>query len=275
VTATGNGCSAWTAQTSANWIHITSGASGPSTGTIRYTIDANTGSARTDKIVVMYTGGSTDINISQSAAGATSSCTYSVSDTSPTEFAGSGGTSSSSVTVNNSGCAAWNAATSAAWIHVTAGTSASTSGTIRYTVDANTGLARSDKIVVTYPGGSTEIRISQARASVQAVLSVSPQPCNVTIGQTNTLLCTFDGSASTPVGTVTNYEFRFVDTGFGLGSLIYSGPKSSVTNYQTASCSSNLPGNTDFPVNVSLTITTPFGSQTSITAIYFHKLSAC
>jgi len=74
-----------------------------------------------------------------------SSCTYSVSPTSKSVLA-AGGSGSFSV-VTNSGCT-WSASPSESWVNITSGSSGNGSGTVSYTVTANTGAARSAWIVV-------------------------------------------------------------------------------------------------------------------------------
>jgi hypothetical protein len=67
VVTTGTGC-AWTATTTDGWIHVTT-AGGTSSGTVSYTVDVNTGAARTGTI----TAGGQTYAVSQ-AAGATTTC---------------------------------------------------------------------------------------------------------------------------------------------------------------------------------------------------------
>jgi hypothetical protein len=64
-----------------------------------------------------------------------SACTYSISPTSGS-FAASGGTGSVSVTTKT-GCA-WTAASAASWMTITSGGSGTGSGTVRYSLAANT-----------------------------------------------------------------------------------------------------------------------------------------
>ncbi|MCX6887802.1 MAG: N-acetylmuramoyl-L-alanine amidase, partial [Verrucomicrobia bacterium] len=115
------GC-AWTAAASQTWIHTTS--SGIGSGTVAYTVDANsTTSARAGSITV---GGQT-FTISQTGA----TCTYALSS-SGTSLPASGG--SGNIVVNTAGGCAWTAAASQTWIHTTS--SGTGSGTVAYTVDA-------------------------------------------------------------------------------------------------------------------------------------------
>ena len=67
-----------------------------------------------------------------------SACTYSISPTSAS-FTSSGGTGSVSVTTQ-SGCA-WTASSAASWMSITSGASGTGSGTMNYSVAANTGTS--------------------------------------------------------------------------------------------------------------------------------------
>ncbi|MCE5265311.1 MAG: fibronectin type III domain-containing protein [Deltaproteobacteria bacterium] len=96
VTATA-GCS-WTATEAASWVTITSGASGTGNGTVRYTVAANTGAARSATMAVA----GRSFTISQ-AAGA---CTYAISPASQT-FAAAAGSGTVAVTAT-AGCS-WTA----------------------------------------------------------------------------------------------------------------------------------------------------------------------
>jgi M6 family metalloprotease-like protein len=132
----GSGCS-WTAASNGGWISITSGASGSGNGTVGYSVQANTGGARSGTLTI---AGQT-FTVSQSGA----SCSYSISPASGSA-ATSGGTGSFNVTAGT-GCA-WTASSDASWLHVTAGASGSGNGTVSYSVDANGGGARAGHITV-------------------------------------------------------------------------------------------------------------------------------
>jgi hypothetical protein len=84
VVTTGTGC-AWTATTTNSWIHVTAG-SGPSSGSVTYTVDLNTDAARTGTISA---GGQT-YTVSQAAGVTTTSDTVTVQAT-PTPPPGVGG----------------------------------------------------------------------------------------------------------------------------------------------------------------------------------------
>jgi len=156
---TGTDCP-WTAVSSAGWLTVTSGGSGTESGTVAFSVAANTGSAtRTATITI---AGQT-FTVTQSGAG----CTYSLSPVSQA-VASSGGTGSFTVTTAP-GCS-WTATSSVSWITLTGATSGSDSGPVAFSVSPNTTpISRTGTITV---GGQT-FTVSQP-ASASCVYSVSP-----------------------------------------------------------------------------------------------------
>ncbi|MFI5166693.1 MAG: BACON domain-containing protein [Thermoanaerobaculales bacterium] len=75
-------------------------------------------------------------------------CTYSLSSSSQS-VASSGGTGSVGVTVTSGSNCSWTATSNApSWLHVTSGASGTGNGTVGYSVDANTGSARSGTLTI-------------------------------------------------------------------------------------------------------------------------------
>ena len=146
----GAGC-AWTAESKAEWISVTSGASGSGNGTVSYTVAENTGpDSRTGTLTVA----SKTFTVDQAGA----PCGF---DTSPESqsFGPYGGTGGIAVT-SAAGCE-WTAASDAEWISVTYGASGSGNGTVLYSVAENPDLAsRTGTLNV---GGNT-IRVEQDRS---------------------------------------------------------------------------------------------------------------
>jgi hypothetical protein len=132
-----SGC-AWNASEEADWIEITSGASGNGDGTVSYTVSANTGDARSAQITI---AGQTH-TVNQDPAG----CSYTIAPASQTVDA-DGGAYDVTVTATHSGCT-WSASEETGWIQIISGTSGNGDGTVSYTVSANTGDARSDQITI-------------------------------------------------------------------------------------------------------------------------------
>ncbi len=126
--ATAAGC-AWTSDSEAGWITITSGESGTGNGTVGFSAAANTGPARSGTLVIA----GQDVTVTQPSGG---TCTYQVSPLSPTALS-TGGTVNITVTTQ-SGCT-WSAAESpnVSWVSITSGASGTGNGTVRLQVSAN------------------------------------------------------------------------------------------------------------------------------------------
>ena len=209
------GC-AWTAAASQTWIHTTS--SGIGSGTVAYTVDANsTTSARAGSITV---GGQT-FTISQTGA----TCTYALSS-SGTSLPASGG--SGNIVVNTAGGCAWTAAASQTWIHTTS--SGTGSGTVAYTVDANaTTSLRTGTITV---GGQT-FTLSQAGATCTYVLSSSGTSLSASGGSGNFGLNTVGGCAWTAAAS--QPWIHTTSSGTGSGTVAYTVDANSTTTLRTGS----------------------------------------
>ena len=123
--STGSGCT-WTATTSAGWITILTGATGTGNGSVTYSVQTNTGSARSG----MMTVAGQSVTILQNAP-----CTYGISPMNDTMDRG-GGNGTVSVTTQ-SGCT-WTAMSNASWITITSGSGGTGNGTVSFTVPPNT-----------------------------------------------------------------------------------------------------------------------------------------
>jgi hypothetical protein len=97
-------------------------------------------------------------------------CTYSLSPGGQA-FGASGGSGAIAVT-SGTGCA-WTAAGAPSWVSITAGASGSGGGSVSYSVQANTGAARSGAITV--DGVAFAVEQSAASVSGYAVAGVMPQ----------------------------------------------------------------------------------------------------
>lgn len=124
---TQTGC-AWTASSGAPWFSIVSGGSGTGSGTVRYSVAANTTTSQ--RTAVSSIAGKV-FTVTQAAAPV---CTYSISPT-KASFRAGGGTGRITVTTQ-SGCA-WTASSQVSWMTLSR-SSGTGSGTISYTVRANT-----------------------------------------------------------------------------------------------------------------------------------------
>jgi len=164
------GC-AWTAQSNASWITITSGASGSGNGTATFSVAANTnGLARTGAITVA----STTVTVTQLRDPAT--CRYTLNP-SGGAFAYTGGALSMSV-ATDSDCS-WTSSASAPWIAITSGTGGSGNGSVAFSVAANSGgLARSGSVTV----GFTTVSVTQVRDPATCRYSIDPAGASLPSG---------------------------------------------------------------------------------------------
>jgi hypothetical protein len=122
---TGAGCM-WTAASNASFITITSGASGTGNGTVNYSVAANPDP--NPRSGTMTIGGQT-FTVNQDGA-----CPLTISPTGRT-FLAAGGTGT--ITVTTDPTCGWTAIPDVSWITITAGSSGSGNGTVRYTVAPN------------------------------------------------------------------------------------------------------------------------------------------
>ncbi len=185
-TVTASSSCSWTASTTANWIVITSGLSGSGSGTVSYTVYANsTTSSRTGTITV----GGTSFTITQSA-----SCTITLNPVSKS-VSSTASTGTIQVTTNLTSCA-WSAYSDSSWLTISSGSSDTGSGTISYSVAANTtATSRTGHIIV----GTATFTITQVAAYCS--ISVSPNPITFTYGGgqsqvTVTSTCAWSASTS-------------------------------------------------------------------------------
>jgi hypothetical protein len=169
VTVTDTGSCAWSAASNASWITIASGASGTGSGSVSLTVAAHTDAvARTGAVTIagqVYT-------VAQDAA-APPPCTATLSAAGSS--AGSDGGSGTVDAIVDASCA-WSASSSASWLVITSGESGTGSGTVSFTVAANTGAARTATLTI---AGAT-YTVTQSSAPAQA--------CSVTLDKTSILV---------------------------------------------------------------------------------------
>jgi hypothetical protein len=157
----GQGC-AWTATPSVGWITISAGASGTGGGTVQFSVSANTGGARSGQIAV----GGAALTISQAAV----PCTLSISPAGQiVGAAGGGGT----VTISTGDTCGWTAASNRDWLTVTSGAAGTGSGSVSFSVAANTGAQRTGALTI----GSQTFTVTQDAPCAFAI-----DPSSLTIG---------------------------------------------------------------------------------------------
>jgi hypothetical protein len=138
VTASG-GC-AWTASTNTSWIRIASGAAGSGSGSVRVSISANDGAARSGTVDVAGRA----MTIDQPAR-PSQPCSYRLTPTS--QSVGADADAFAVAVVASEGCS-WTASSDAAWLSFVGGGNGSGSATFRVAVSQNTGGPRSGTVRV-------------------------------------------------------------------------------------------------------------------------------
>ena len=135
--STASGCD-WSAVSNAPWLTITGGATGiGNAGTVNFTVSVNTtGAARTGTLTI---AGRT-FTVNQAP------CTFSLSPSASQTFSPSLATGS--VTVSTASGCGWSAVSNTPWLTIAGATSGTGTGTVSFTVSANTGAARTGTITI-------------------------------------------------------------------------------------------------------------------------------
>lgn len=177
--------------------------------------------------VTAYDSSKTESDYSNEVSyGGSSSCTYAISPSSAT-FTSSGGTGSVSVTAT-SGCS-WTASTGVSWATISSGSSGTGSGTVKYSVAANTGSSRTAAFTIagksfsiTQASGTTSgtnytLTVTKAGTG-SGTVTTSPSGTTLASGTAVTLTatpatgstfagwggdCAFAGTSTTCKGTMT------------------------------------------------------------------------
>ena len=209
---TSEGNCPWTAASSASWITIP-GTSGTGNGIVNFTVDANTGAARTGNI---YIAGQA-FTVAQSGAG---SCAFTISPVSQT-YGASGGSGSITVTAPSGGCGSgWTASTAASWITITSGSSGSGSGTVAYSVSANT---EANQRTGTISVAGELFLVTQTASSVCTYsLSPSGQSFGASGGAGNITVTTSAGCNWSAAGNASWITISSGSAGSGSGSVNYN-----------------------------------------------------
>jgi hypothetical protein len=256
---------AWTAQSSATFLTVTSGASGTGNGSVGYTVAANTGAVRSASISI----NGTVVSFTQSAAtlAAPTGCTVTLSTTSLKINSGGG---SANVDVTAAANCSWTAASNASFLTATA--NAAGNGTVAIAAGANNGQARTGTVTI---GGQT-VTVSQDAGIFAAFDLLDP---GQTAGATN--VCQFRGAAgSTTTCTlrstsytqgaapIVSYAWALQYT-YGTVITINSTGSSSSQSF-SESCGKANSGATDEgalqPLDVTLTVTDSLGNTSTAKA---------
>lgn len=219
LTVTSGPACAWTAVSNADWLAITSGASGTGNGTVGFSIAANGGGSRTGTISV---AGQT-FTVTQSAL----ACTYTISPAADAVTA-AGGTIT--VTVTAGGACGWVAASDVPWITVSSGATGSGNGTVNLSVAPNSGSPRSGTATI---AGRT-FTVSQAAPACSYSLSPSLIDVPSGGGAGSTTVSAGAGCAWTASSNAPWIRITSATSGTGNGSVTFaadanSGPARSGT----------------------------------------------
>jgi hypothetical protein len=160
------GC-AWAASSDRGWMAITGGASGNGNGTVAVALTANTAAGeRTGTLTVAGQA----VAVRQDGAGA---CTYDIAPASAT-FNKDAATGSFAVTA--AGHCAWEAASSAAWVVVTAGQGTG-NGTVAFSVERNRATTSRTSTISVAGRTFTVTQRGDAGACDYAVSPIEFEPC--------------------------------------------------------------------------------------------------
>ena len=215
--ATGNfnvtaqtGC-AWTAAASAQWITVTSGASGSGNGPVGFSVTANPNTtSRTGNISV---GGQTYSIIQAGVV-----CTATLSPLSAS--VGAGGSTGNSVGVSIPSACQWTASSGAQWLTITNGTGGTGNGSVMYNVAANTSTSsRTGSLSI---GGQT-FNVSQAGLT-----------CNFTVTPTAASAPNTAGSGSVSVTAATGCTWQVSSSAAWLTFTGNGGSGNGTVNYSFA-----------------------------------------
>jgi hypothetical protein len=236
---TASGC-AWTAASNDSWIQITGGASGNGPGTVFFHVNSNEDPARTGTI----TAGGQTFTVNQTGA-----CGYVLSPT-HADVAGAGATGQTFQVQTTSGCG-WSATSNDTWITTTSGVAGTGTGTVTYSVAANSGPARTGTITVEgrtftvnqagncgYTLFPVETSVGAAGASGQTFDVQTATGCGWSAASNDTWITITGGASGTGTGTVT---FNVAsNSGAARNGTITAGGQTFTVNQLAVSCSYDL-----------------------------------
>jgi hypothetical protein len=257
VTLTTQGGCAWSAVSNVPWITIDGSATGTGSGTINFTVQPNSGQARTGTLTI---GGQT-FTVNQ-----TNGCNYAVA---PTNFNFSNGASNGAINLTTAAGCQWTATTTMPWISFIGSTSGNNSGLIAFSVLANAGAERTGTITV---GGQTvsvtqasgcNYSISPADRTVPATSGASNfnvaagSGCNWT-ATTTTPWITFTGNPSGNGNGTVNFTVTANQGAERIGTITVAGQTFTLT--QSGNCAYSIsPTNKEFTSaagSISVSVTT-------------------
>jgi hypothetical protein len=202
------GC-AWTAASDASWISVLDNAAGSGSGTVRLQIHANGEAPRTGTVRIAGLA----LTIEQEGKTATP-CSYGIE---PASRSVSAQSQDVTVDVRTGADCAWNASSSASWLSIASGGSGSGNGSVRLTVAANTGAARTGSALI----AGRVFTVTQAAAPVTCTYSLKPTYYNAGRGSDDVQISVSTSAecqwtASSPVNWATIANGR---SGTGSGTV--------------------------------------------------------
>jgi hypothetical protein len=211
VTVTTDTSCNWTAASQADWITVTSGATGAGNGTVTLTVAANGGVARSGSVLIA----SQSVTINQ--AGPPPPCTYAIN---PTEAAVAAEGGTTTVAVGTQASCAWSAVSNAGWITVSTNPTGNGNGSVDLAVAANSVTTpRSGTVTI---AGHT-FTVTQAAPPTACTYEVMPahQAVSNAGGDFTVQITTQPGCGWTATPDATWVEIVGSATGAGAATLTY------------------------------------------------------
>lgn len=215
----------WVAVANNDWITLTTEATGSNTGTVGYSVAANTSSnERTGTIIV---GGRTH-TITQDG----SDCDYAISPESDS-FTFEGGSGTIQVTSSADDCP-WEASSSVAWIVITSGQSGNGNGIVTYQVTANTTVAqRQGAITISGQSHTVTQGANVVDCAAQTQISTTGNTFDSESGTGNFQVTTPDSCTWTAASSETWVHITAGASGSGNGTVSYRIDANTTTTART------------------------------------------
>jgi CubicO group peptidase (beta-lactamase class C family) len=193
--------------------------------------------------------------------GTASSCSFTLG--APSQSAAMGG-ASLTVSLTDANYCAWSAVSNATWIHVTSGALNSDSGSVGYTVDANSGAARTGVIAI----AGQNFTVTQNGTTTATTLVVGSSASTINVGQSVTLTATLSPSGS---GSTNGEAVTFSSGITALGSANLTAGVATLTTSSlpagTDSVTASYPGDTTFSTSASAGVQIVVNKATTALAV--------
>lgn len=226
---------------------------------LRYRVNACDHTTSVDKVFSQIDGGGV------AATCFVPTCAFTASPTSQSVPA-AGGTFTITVTRTGSTCQ-WSAESLGSFVSITSSGGTDT-GTVTYTVEANTGPARSTQIRVRWPNGSTLVEVNQGSSALStSFILIDPSQSSgaTTVCQikTSATQCTLVANADISAPSVFTWTVTYT-----YGTLITKTQSTTSNTFTfTEQCGvSGSTGGTDTAMNVTLTVADPNKGSTTVTS---------